>query len=250
MSRAEPEPVDIAADLRHLSHCQRRWTELWHTDAAELSPSGLPPRDSLEALAHRHHRANFDLWHQEDRARDPASTDADIARIKRAIDQLNQQRNDLTEQIDEHLLSLAGPQRGDAPLHSETPGAMLDRLSILALKLFHTVEEIRRPAIGEAHRTRNRDRLAQLEHQHADLAQCLVALWADVEAGRRRFQLYRQLKMYNDPDLNPVLYRQRNPQPAAAEPPSHPPAVDPAHDTAYKTGTGVDDKKASPDVHR
>jgi hypothetical protein len=84
---------------------------------------------------------------------------------------------------------------------------MIDRLSILDLKRFHTEEEIARAAGDEQHARRNRERLAVIEEQRSDLAGALGALWADVSAGRRRFKLYRQMKMYNDPALNPVLYR-------------------------------------------
>ncbi len=94
-----------------------------------------------------------------------------------------------------------------APLHSETPGLIVDRMSILSLKIYHTGEEARRETATEAHRRRNQDRLAVLEEQRSDLAGCLDVLWRQIVAGERRFKLYRQMKMYNDPELNPVLYR-------------------------------------------
>ncbi len=165
--------------------------------------------DDLMVLAAAQHRANFDLWHEEDKARDPQATDAEIAAVKHAIDGLNQQRNDLVEKMDESLLALAGEQNAKAPLHSETPGMMIDRLSILALKIYHTCEETQRQTATEAHRARNAARLAVLEEQRRDLARCLDALWAEVIAGTRRFKLYRQMKMYNDPELNPVMYGNR-----------------------------------------
>ena len=94
----------------------------------------------------------------------------------------------------------------DAPLHSETPGLILDRMSILALKIFHTRVETLRADAPEGHVERNRERLRMLEEQRGDLAGCLDALWAEVVRGERRFKLYRQLKMYNDPALNPAVY--------------------------------------------
>jgi len=83
---------------------------------------------------------------------------------------------------------------------------MIDRLSILALKIFHTREEMQRKSATEQHRQKNTGRLAVLEEQRSDLAGCLDALWREVRARTRRFKLYRQMKMYNDPELNPVIY--------------------------------------------
>ena len=176
-------------------------------NAAWHIPSVLtPPTDELATLIQTHHRANFDLWHEEDDARSPDASDTRIAQVKHAIDRLNQQRNDLVEQLDQLLLTLAGPQNDSAPLHSETPALIIDRLSILALKIFHTTEESQRTSATQQHRERNQARLVILNQQRADLAQCLDELWAQILSGQRRFRLYRQMKMYNDPDLNPVLY--------------------------------------------
>jgi hypothetical protein len=164
-------------------------------------------------LIRAQHRANFDLWHEEDKARDPGATDHEIANVKRAIDRLNQRRNDVVEQIDTLLLShfqSTMDSHHSAPLHSETPGLMIDRLSILALKIFHTREETQRASATEQHRQRNRERLALLEEQRGDLAAALDSLFSDIAAGRRRFKLYRQLKMYNDPDLNPAVYNRKS----------------------------------------
>ncbi len=168
--------------------------------------SDATPPDELSRLALAQHRANFDLWHEEDKARDPNATDASITHVKHQIDSLNQQRNDLVEKIDLALLAEAGPQNESAPLHSETPGLIVDRLSILALKIYHTAEEAHRDSATEDHRKRNLERLRILTQQRDDLATCLDALWQQILRGERRFRLYRQMKMYNDPDLNPVLY--------------------------------------------
>ncbi len=193
-------------DLSVIPELQDQANVYWH-DAAKSAP--VPQTPFLETVLAQH-RANFELWHQEDAARDPAAHDAEIAGVKRSIDRLNQQRNDLAEQVDLTLLQrLPAPVEG-ATLHSETPGLIIDRLSILSLKLFHTLEQIERPDVDHAHRVRNRERLATLATQRSDLGQCLLELWNDLVAGRRRFKLYRQLKMYNDPTLNPVFYRQRS----------------------------------------
>ena len=166
------------------------------------SPAPMPG-SSFAQLVLDQHQANFDLWHKEDEARDPHASDATIVQVKHDIDRLNQRRNDLAEQIDIALLEIS-PANPAAPLHSESPGLIIDRLSILALKIFHTEEQIHRST--PEHQQRNQSRLAVLNEQRTDLAACLDALWSDVLAGRRRFKLYRQLKMYNDPTLNPVLY--------------------------------------------
>jgi cell division protein FtsB len=189
--------LDAAGIVRLHHEADTRWHQ---------SQTMHPPADDLGSLILAQHRANFDLWHEEDDARSPDASDARIAEVKHAIDRLNQQRNDLVEQIDQLLLTLVGTQNDAAPLHSETPGLIIDRLSILALKIYHTAEEATRASATEAHRERNQQRLAVLEQQRTDLAACLDALWTEVLSGQRRFRLYRQMKMYNDPDLNPVLY--------------------------------------------
>ncbi len=182
----------------------------WH-DSADSDPNFDP--SNVISLICAQHRANFDLWHEEDKARDPAASDREVAAVKRAIDKLNQRRNDLVEQIDSLLLTHLQPAfeaRPGVPLHSETPGLMIDRLSILALKIFHTNEEAHRVSATEEHRLRNRQRLVLLEEQRTDLAASLDLLFSDITHGRRRFKLYRQMKMYNDPELNPVLYNRKS----------------------------------------
>lgn len=177
----------------------------WHDPIA-----GRPDvADEFTRIVLEQHRANFDLWHQEDRARDPEAPDTTIAEVKHTIDRLNQQRNDLMERIDSQWLQQA-PVEQHGVLHSESPGMMIDRLSILSLKIFHTAEEAVRRSVEESHRQRNRLRLETLHEQRDDLAQALDALWAEVLAGTRRFKVYKQMKMYNDPDLNPVLYRRHS----------------------------------------
>jgi hypothetical protein len=188
-------------NANHIVMLQDQFTVHGH-DPATTTPIATSPFDQLIL---DQHRANFDLWHREDEARDPQAPDAAIVHCKHEIDRLNQLRNDLAEQIDIALLALT-PKNTTAPLHSESPGLIIDRLSILALKIFHTEEQLHRSTIE--HQDRNHRRLLVLNEQRTDLADCLADLWKEVLAGRRRFKLYRQLKMYNDPSLNPVLYGQ------------------------------------------
>jgi len=192
-----------SATLLHLhDEANRRW------HAGESFAPNHASDAALHPLLLAQHRANYDLWHEEDKARDTVAGNDAIAVAKHAIDRLNQQRNDLLEQIDAALFADLR-QNAAAPLHSETPGMMVDRLSILSLKLYHTAEEAGRASATQDHRARNVQRLAVLQCQRDDLAGCLDALWTDLAAGRRRFALYRQLKMYNDPSLNPILYGRR-----------------------------------------
>lgn len=181
-------------------------TRRWHN---------APPRfdgdpSTLDATVEQQHFANFQLWHEEDKARIPGAHDSEIASVKRTIDKLNQRRNDLMELCDSFALAeLAKKQlpRPDAALHSESLGLMIDRLSILSLKIYHTQHEVDRTDTPAGHSIRNRERLATLIEQREDLAGALDDLWAEVLAGRRRFKLYRQLKMYNEPELNPAIYK-------------------------------------------
>jgi Protein of unknown function (DUF4254) len=200
-----------------ITHLHDEATLRWHGTEPWPEPStvGQSTQSNLMDTALANHRANFDLWHEEDKAREPDATDARIATVKRAIDVLNQQRNDFVETLDRLLLAAAGDQNPAAPLHSETPGLIIDRLSILALKIYHTAEETRRASATEAHRQRNLARLALLEEQRTDLAACLNALWTEVLDGKRRFKLYRQMKMYNDPDLNPAVYTHKLAKPTS-----------------------------------
>jgi len=202
-SLENPETMFSAPQITRLHDDECR---LWHENPAAWTEES----DGFLQLVRVQHKANFDLWHIEDQARIPAVADTQLARAKRKIDVTNQRRNDLTEELDRALLEWLKPlalPSTDAPLHSETPGLIIDRLSILSLKMYHTNEEIDRQNAPPDHAERNRARLLILTEQRTDLAQCLDALWTDIRAQKRRFKLYRQLKMYNDPSLNPAIYR-------------------------------------------
>ena len=196
---------------RAITELQDTSTEAWHRPGGEACPVAADPW--LQAVE-RQHQANFELWHIEDEARRPEATDSELAQVKRRIDGTNQRRNDLAEALDRMLLDWLEPQTlpdPQAELHSESPGLMIDRLSILALKIFHTRQEADRPDPPAGHTERNRERLGILLEQRADLAACLDSVWRRTLSGHLRFKLYRQLKMYNDPSLNPAIYSRPGP---------------------------------------
>lgn len=163
--------------------------------------------DGLLRLVEENHLRNFQLWHEEDVARRDDLGPETVYRAKRAIDRFNQERNNYIEQIDQALVALLQPPAAGCPQNSETPGLIIDRLSILALKEYHMREEAGRADASADHRARCGQKLARLQVQRADLTRCLAELVADVQARRRTFSVYFQFKMYNDPTLNPQLYR-------------------------------------------
>lgn len=154
------------------------------------------------------HRYNTLLWNEEDKARRTDVSPSEIAACKRLIDQYNQKRNDAVEAIDEAILNALEDSEpaSDARLNSETAGAMIDRLSILSLKIFHMREQTQRVDAGPEHIAKCSDKLQRLLVQRQDLGACFDQLLADAQHGRAYFKVYRQFKMYNDPTLNPYLY--------------------------------------------
>jgi len=187
----------------------------WEDALRELPAS----RDGTAGLAERILLINTFQWREEDRSRDPRASDAVLAAVKRSIDASNARRVQAVEAFDAHViggLEAAGLIAPEAPLHSESPGSIVDRLTVLALKVWHAREALKPVAAGEsavpagaaatvtgsAPATEARalsDRLRSLEEQQSDLVGCLERLYADIAAGRARVKLYRQVKLYRDP---------------------------------------------------
>ncbi len=195
-----------AAWARGIADQQDAWTRKDPADAGA-------PGERLEVLIREQHARNHRLWKQEDRARSPTASDGEVAEVKRRIDRLNQERNDLVEQIDARLLAdleAAGVAPAeDARWNSETPGAIIDRLSILALKLHHMGLQEERADADAEHRAACGRKRQVLAEQRDDLVQAMGELLTDLGAGRKRMKRYRQYKMYNDPTLNPEIYKTR-----------------------------------------
>lgn len=191
-------------DVKQVTELQREAVIRWHEQPIDN------PYNGLLGIVCQQHGFNFQLWHEEDIARSPDVGDQRIAEVKRAIDHLNQQRNDWIEKIDdwitEEIVRRAVVPVADAPLNTETPGSAIDRLSILALRIFHLDEQARRSDVSAEHLESVQQKMAVCLLQHDDLSTALGQLLADITAGRRQHRTYRQFKMYNDPALNPYLY--------------------------------------------
>lgn len=189
-------------EVEQLTGMQHLMVAHWHE-----KPLNNPYHGFL-ALACAEHQFNFLLWHEEDIARCPKVGDARIASAKRSIDGYNQQRNDWIERMDEAIADIVAQGRIDSagPLNTETPGSAIDRLSIIALRIFHLEEQLQRSGVREKQRHAVRQKIEICRVQHGELSQSLRELLADIFAGRKRHRTYRQLKMYNDPNLNPYLY--------------------------------------------
>ena len=166
---------------------------------------------SLEFLLYHKNWIDTVQWHLEDIIRDPHIDPVDALNLKRRIDRSNQVRCDMVEYIDSYLLDKYKDivPAANARINTETPAWAIDRLSILALKIYHMRAEVERDDVDEEHRTACQKKLDVLIQQQQDLSIAIEELIEDIEAGRKYMKVYRQMKMYNDPSLNPILYAQK-----------------------------------------
>jgi hypothetical protein len=191
--------IDEVATMQHAAVAR------WHRHGLDNPFSGFL------AVACHQCSLNYLLWHEEDAARSPTAEDGEVALIKRTIDQLNQQRNDYVEHMDLWIAEALAMDRvhtlAETAVNTETPGSAIDRLSILALRIYHLEEQLHRSEVDAQHLEAVGARLSICRLQHHDLLRAADQLLNDIFGGRKRHQIYRQFKMYNDPSLNPYLYR-------------------------------------------
>lgn len=166
---------------------------------------------SIEHLLYHKNWIDTVQWHLEDIIRDPQIDPVEALAIKRRIDASNQERTDMVEYIDSYFLDKYKEVQplADARINTETPAWAVDRLSILALKIYHMAQEVAREDVSAEHRAACQTKLDVLLTQRIDLSQAIEELLTDIEAGRKYMKLYKQMKMYNDPALNPVLYAKK-----------------------------------------
>lgn len=177
-------------------------------DAPYINPY---PSGSIEALLYDKNRVDAAQWHMEDLIRDPAIDPEAGMALKHQIDRSNQIRTDMVEDIDDKFLEAFSTVtlRPDASINTESPAWALDRLSILALKIWHMEEQVARTDVDKSHHDKCTAKLAVLKEQCRDLTQAIDTLLIDFAHGRKYMKVYRQMKMYNDVATNPVLYNKK-----------------------------------------
>lgn len=179
-----------------------------HVDAPVINPYA---EGTFESLLYAKNWIDTVQWHLEDIIRLPDINPVEALQIKRRIDKSNQDRTDMVERIDDYFLEqfkTVVPQPGTR-INSETPAWLLDRMSILMLKIYHMKEQTERTDASEEHRAKCNVKLAILLEQKTDMQHAFDELMEDIGSGHRRFKVYRQMKMYNDASLNPMLYGQK-----------------------------------------
>jgi hypothetical protein len=193
--------VEKSVDVSAVNALQRETIVAWKASGIVLNAVGFL------SLVEKNHMFNYQLWHAEDKARREDMGHGFVYHAKRDIDGYNQKRNNCMEAMDDYLIALLKPASADAcPVHSETPGMMIDRLSILALKHYHMAEQTKRQDVDDAHREQCLNKLDVIIAQSTQLSLCLNTLLQEIAHQSRTFNVYRQFKMYNSAALNPELY--------------------------------------------
>ena len=179
------------------------------TDNVDTPINNPYERDTIENRLYLKCWIDTVQWHFEDLIRDPHIDPIEALQLKRRIDQSNQDRTDLVEQIDSYFRQYYSDVKvlDNATINTESPAWAIDRLSILALKIYHMKEQVERTDASEEHRKKCQAKLNVLLEQQVDLSTAIDQLLDDIQAGRKYMKVYRQMKMYNDPSTNPVLYK-------------------------------------------
>ncbi len=181
------------------------------TDNVDTPINNPYDRESIENRLYLKCWIDTVQWHFEDIIRDPHIDPSEALSLKRRIDRSNQDRTDLVEQIDSYFRQYFSDVKllPNATINTESPAWAVDRLSILALKIYHMREQAERRDASQEHIAKCKAKLAVLEEQQVDLSTAIDQLLDDIKAGRKYMKVYRQMKMYNDPDTNPVLYQKK-----------------------------------------
>jgi len=188
---------------------QRSINDYHITDNVDASVKNPYQAGSFEHLLYAKNWIDTVQWHLEDIIRLPEINPVEALQIKRRIDKSNQDRTDMVEKMDDYFLDQfkTVTPKSSAKINSETPAWLLDRMSILLLKIYHMKEQVERPEASAEHKAKCQAKLDVLLEQQVDLSTAIDQLLEDIEAGRKYMKVYRQMKMYNDPSTNPVLYK-------------------------------------------
>ena len=198
--------------MSYTEHCNEIFNQAirdYHIKDDVNTPINNPyDRDSIENRLYLKCWIDTVQWHFEDIIRDPHIDPVEALNLKRRIDRSNQDRTDLVEQIDSYFRQQFSDVKpnADATINTESPAWAIDRLSILALKIYHMREQVERTDVAEEHIRKCQEKLNVLAEQQIDLGTAIDQLLEDIQEGRKYMKVYRQMKMYNDPSTNPVLY--------------------------------------------
>ena len=200
-------------NANHCTEIFNRSIHDYHINDNVDQPCNNPfAENSIENLMYLKNWIDTVQWHYEDIIRDPNIAAENGILLKRKIDRSNQDRTDLVEKIDDYYIELFKNVNysNESKLNTESPGWVVDRISILCLKIYHMQEQTERKDVSEEHVNNCIKKLSVLKEQQEDLSQSFNELLDDLENGVKKIKVYRQMKMYNDSSLNPVLYKKKS----------------------------------------